>query len=252
MSTPPRDDELARAIERLQTFASEVPHEAVETRRRVLASERAARRSRGRMALITAGLIALLGGPALAHFTGVIDLRPDWLSAAAGRDVPPTKPSREDRPRRSPPKQSALPVSPVFEPAPTVLPTPNVPSTKPVASTDKPKPRKPQAREPAVDTRELYRLAHGAHFGGGDPEHALRAWETFLAAAPSDAFAPEARYNRAILLVKLERHTQALDALTPIACAPSGAYRQREARALIDRVRARAPELRIPVCLEGP
>lgn len=252
MSTRPSEDELARAIERLQTFASEVPHEAVETRRRVLANERAARSSPGRMALIAAGLIALLGGPALAHFTGVVDLRPDWLSTAAGRHVPTTKPSREDRPRRSPLKPSALPVSPVIEPAPTVLPTPNAASTKPVASADKRKPRKTQASEPTVDSRELYLLAHGAHFGGGDPEHALRAWETFLAAAPSDAFAPEARYNRAILLVKLERHMQALDALTPIACAPSGAYRQREARALIDRVRARAPKLKTPACLGDP
>jgi hypothetical protein len=243
MSSPPPDDELARAIDRLQTFAREVPEEATATRGRVLAEERSARSSRGRMAWIAAGLIALFGGPALAHFTGVIDLVPSWLAPEASSTEPPHANKRRiPLPAVSP---ESVPVS-----APEPEAAAPAPRTEPISSPRKPRPPKATTPQPAADTRELYRLAHAAHFGGSDPEQALRAWDAFLAAAPSDAFAPEARYNRAILLVKLARDGAALEALAPFACATSGAYRQREARALIERVRVRAPGLDMPTCLK--
>jgi hypothetical protein len=245
MSILPPEDELKRAMQRLRTFAREVPEEAAATRRRVLADERSARSSHGRIAWIAAGLIALFGGPAFAHFTGVIDLVPAWLAPEARS----TKPPRANGRRIPSPTVSSV-LAP--EPTPAVEPEAAAPAaqTEPVASPRRPKPARATTTPPASDTRELYRLAHAAHFGGSDPERALRAWDTFLAAAPSDAFAPEARYNRAILLVKLERHPQALSALEPFACAPRGAYRQREARALIDRMRTRAPKLEPPACMK--
>lgn len=255
MSSPPPDDELARAIDRLQAFAREVPIEEDATRRRVLSSQRATRRSPRTIALMTTGLIALFGGPALAHFSGVMDLVPEWLSPDS-RDARGVEPSRASRPHRARAENAAIPTPPVESspppPAPPTVKAPAALRSDGTISTRRPKPPKAAASEPAADRRELYRLAHAAHFSSGDPEQALRAWDAFLTAAPSDTFAPEARYNRAILLVKLERHAQALEALAPFACAPSGAYRQREARALIDRVRARAPELDRPACGDSP
>jgi hypothetical protein len=94
----------------------------------------------------------------------------------------------------------------------------------------------------------LYLIAHRAHFGGGSPEETLRAWDAFLAVAPGDAFAPEARYNRAILLLKLQRFGEAFEALKPFACSAPGGYRQREASVLIARARAKQPQLPALVC----
>jgi hypothetical protein len=55
-----------------------------------------------------------------------------------------------------------------------------------------------------------------------------------LAAYPSGCFAPEARYNRALVLVRLGRRAEAREALRPFAAGELGGYRQREAKELID------------------
>jgi hypothetical protein len=86
---------------------------------------------------------------------------------------------------------------------------------------------------------ELYRAAHHAHFVAQDPAAALTAWDAYLAGAPTGRFAIEARYNRALCLVRLGRTDAARTALTPFADGAFGDYRQREAvellRALTDR-----------------
>jgi hypothetical protein len=79
----------------------------------------------------------------------------------------------------------------------------------------------------------LYAAAHRAHFVDRDPAAALRAWDTYLAVAPSGPFAPEARYNRALALVRLGRRAEARDALAPFAAGAFGGYRATEARALL-------------------
>jgi hypothetical protein len=84
------------------------------------------------------------------------------------------------------------------------------------------------------DAPRLYAAAHHAHFVARDPAEALRAWDEFLAFAPDDPLAPEARYNRALTLVRLDRRAEARGALEPFAHGAYGSYRQREARALID------------------
>ena len=61
-----------------------------------------------------------------------------------------------------------------------------------------------------IDPEEtLYRAAHEAHFVSRDPARALTAWDTYLAAHPNGRFAPEARYNRALTLVRLGRTDEA-------------------------------------------
>src|SRR5207244_176654 len=81
-----------------------------------------------------------------------------------------------------------------------------------------------------------YRSAHRAHFDGGSPAASLAAWDRYLAEFPAGSFADDARFNRALCLIRLGRIAEARRALTPFADAPSGSYRQAEASAI------RAPE----------
>jgi hypothetical protein len=85
----------------------------------------------------------------------------------------------------------------------------------------------------------LYAEAHRAHFVDGDPSSALRAWNAYLAAAPEGPFVPEARYNRALTLVRLGRLDEARRALEPFASGIYGGYRTREAAALLDALARR-------------
>jgi hypothetical protein len=82
----------------------------------------------------------------------------------------------------------------------------------------------------------LFADAQRAHFVARDPEAALRGWNAYLAAYPNGRFALEARYNRALTLVRLGRGAEARAALTPFAGGATGGYRQQEARALLDVV----------------
>jgi TolA-binding protein len=83
---------------------------------------------------------------------------------------------------------------------------------------------------------ELYRVAHRSHFVEHDFVSALRAWDAYLKDAPNGRFALEARYNRALCLVRLGRSAEAREALAPFANAKVGSYRQAEASALIDAI----------------
>ncbi len=97
-------------------------------------------------------------------------------------------------------------------------------------------PDAPAARPslPSDEASMLYAAAHHAHFVSRDPALALRAWDAFLAFAPDDPLALEARYNRALTLVRLDRRAEARGALEPFALGTYGSYRRREAQALID------------------
>jgi hypothetical protein len=87
----------------------------------------------------------------------------------------------------------------------------------------------------ATDAEEsLFADAQRAHFVARDPEAALRGWNSYLAAYPNGRFALEARYNRALTLVRLGRGAEAKAALAPFASGATGGYRQQEARALLD------------------
>ncbi len=87
---------------------------------------------------------------------------------------------------------------------------------------------------PELDTLALYRKAHRLHFDGGDPGAAIRAYDKYLRLAPGGTFATEARYNRALLLLRLGERSAAIAALTPFAEGRYGGYRQSDAQALID------------------
>ncbi|WP_394844228.1 hypothetical protein LZC95_45145 [Pendulispora brunnea] len=88
--------------------------------------------------------------------------------------------------------------------------------------------------DPADD---LYLRAHQLHFGKADPASTLASWDAYLQAAPNGRFAPEARFNRALVLVKMNRRDEAAAALIPFANGTYGTYRRNEARALLDILR---------------
>jgi len=120
-----------------------------------------------------------------------------------------------------------------LEPAPS-----SVASVAAAASTTSPSTPPPTSTTTATATATaeegLYRAAHTAHFVAHDPAAALVAWDAYLAAHPNGRFAPEARYNRALTLLRLGRTAEARSALRPFADGTFGGYRQKEATQLLD------------------
>jgi hypothetical protein len=87
----------------------------------------------------------------------------------------------------------------------------------------------------APDLDALYREAHEAHFTRRDPPAALAAWERYIAAAGANGrMTLEARYNRAIALVRLNRNEEAKRALLPFARGEFGGYRRDDAARLLE------------------
>jgi TolA-binding protein len=103
-------------------------------------------------------------------------------------------------------------------------------SSAPAASAESPE----EAR-----VRALYRAAHQAHFVAQDWGTALSAWDRYLESAPRGAFAAEARYNRALCLVRLGRAGEAQAALEPFARGAFGEYRRAEATRLLEALGGR-------------
>jgi hypothetical protein len=89
-----------------------------------------------------------------------------------------------------------------------------------------------------VDGR-LYARAHEAHFVQRNAAAALTAWDAYLVAQPDGRFALEAKYNRALCLVRLERLDEAKTALRPFRDGRFGSYRQVEAARLLGALERR-------------
>jgi hypothetical protein len=121
---------------------------------------------------------------------------------------------------------------------PSVAPETPEPSTaeRSAAAAEAPAASASVARPKAAPdpAHELYRRAHHAHFSEQDPARALGLWESYLREAPRGRFAVEARYNRALCLVRLGRHAEARSALEPFAKGAAGSYRQHEAEQLLE------------------
>lgn len=107
--------------------------------------------------------------------------------------------------------------------APTGLPA----STElgaPAATAPPPPPSAPieskRAAVPAPIERDaelaLYSEAHRLHFVERDMARAVAAWDRYLAAMPEGQLAPEARFNRLVGLVKLERWDEAARAIETV------------------------------------
>ncbi|WP_156338817.1 tetratricopeptide repeat protein [Chondromyces crocatus] len=74
-----------------------------------------------------------------------------------------------------------------------------------------------------------------------NPAAALGAWDAYLREDPRGRFATEARYNRALCLVRLGRAGEARSALESFARGAFGGYRQADAQKLLDALEHAAP-----------
>lgn len=87
-----------------------------------------------------------------------------------------------------------------------------------------------------VEERELFSRAHRTHFDGGTSSQALRHWDDYLAAYPHGRFVPEARFNRALTLIRLGQLTQARGVLERFARGDFGAARRTQAAELLELI----------------
>ncbi len=220
-----------------------LPADPASTRMRLLGSL-VRRRQRGRLrtwaATLTAGV--LLGSTAMAFWTGALGA---WLGIAPGaRQQPharamhtwPPNIAQLQAPTEAQPMPA--PAAPAARPAVSTLKRHAANKTIPTATTTLLK-NVPLGAEPARDAaleQQRYETAHHAHFVIGDAQAALAAWDAYLAYAPDGRFALEARYNRALCLVRLQRWQEAQDALAPFASGAHGNYRRKEASALLSRI----------------
>jgi hypothetical protein len=188
--------------------------DGLATRARVLAT--AGRRQRRRLLVrraaitVAVGLVATLSGSAA------------WTAIGRWRVVPRLTAPAGKRP--------------VVPPAPRIVAA-DAPRP-PTASTAVPPadPARPATRAHRQDDGEAraYGRAHAAHFQADDPIQALALWDAYLRAFPAGALVPEARFNRALCLLRIGRREDARAALAPFLDGKYGGYRRRQAETLRD------------------
>lgn len=225
----------------------EDPELAVATHFRLRRSLETRARGRHQLAgLVTAIAILLVGTVSWALATGRVSTL--WAPAPRPRvsaaEVAPTAPPPPRAPARgaiaTAPRPALPPESPPPESPPPVTTPVTTPEPPPPAARPRPRPAPVAtvAPPPAQPVEVLYRRAHELHFHAGDAAATLAAWDAYLAAEPDGRFSVEARYNRAIILIRLGRHAEARAALAPFArgdVEPAG-YRQAEAEQLVERL----------------
>jgi TolA-binding protein len=226
-------DELLKAATRaLQEETAESSADGDFTRARVMASLHQGKlRRRTRLAFILPIAACLAAGTAWGTATGRL---PAAFRALSEVMVPRSKPAAPKKLTPAVTKSAPLALPAPPPPAPPVEEI--EPAAPPVAAVSaKPAPSTSSSASFQDADGDLYRLAHEAHFAQHDYARALTAWEAYLRAAPGGRLATEARYNRAICLLRLGRDADARQALAPFAAGKMG-YRQNEARELLDEL----------------
>ena len=240
------DDLLKEATRALRQETADDGADGRFTRARVMASLHQGKvKRRTRLAFILPIAACLAAGTAWGAATGRLPAMFHAISEAVSYGSKPTAPSKPNAPSQVLAQKPAQAADDVPPPPPAVE---AVPSPPPVVAEAKPDVAK---AEPAVSAKpaplpsssaafqdadgDLYRLAHEAHFDAHDYGRALSGWNAYLQAAPNGRFATEARYNRAICLLRLGRDAEARQALEPFASGKMG-YRQVEARELLDEL----------------
>ena len=186
------------------------------------------RRRRRIMTIIAAVLAMLFGSTAFAlvsHWRAPEAAVATPVIEAPAISEPPLVERRVTVARKVPaPPQLRAEIQPRVEPN---APVKQLEAPAPAPAVELPAP-------PISGELAAYRVAHEAHFRGGDAAAALAAWDAYLAKFPDGQLAPEARYDRALVLIKLKRFAEAKQALAPFATASGGSYRQREAAKLLE------------------
>ncbi len=249
------DDLLARAARALREETTGDDASARFTRSRIMASvhdERVKRRTRWAfLAPIAATFVAASAyGAATGKTRQVVQAITHALGLGRTEPAPrePAVRRRAAEPHVAPPR-APLPAPSASDAAAEPAPPAVAASAESAVSTAAPKPLRSAAdafasaaparsaagagAAPADPSFELYRAAHQAHFVERDYGRALDAWDAYLKAAPNGALAPEARYNRALCLVRLHRNDEARAALEPFAEGRYGTYRREDAQKLL-------------------
>ncbi len=239
------DDLLKAATRALHEETADDGGDGRFTRARVMASLHQGKvKSRTRLAFILPLAACLAAGTAWGAATGRLPAMFHAVGQLVGYSRQPSAPKNEQRavatsgaPSQAvatapevqvPPPPLEAPAAPAPVAKPELVPTEAPPAAKPSAA--------PSSSAAFQDTDgDLYRLAHEAHFASHDYARALTGWNAYLQAAPGGRLATEARYNRAICLLRLGRDAEARQALLPFASGKLG-YRQNEARELLEEL----------------
>lgn len=251
-------DPLLRATKALREKYADAPPAPASTRERILERKMSSlqhRRARAVLLVPLAAAFVLFATWAAA--TGAIQralfgetqMERSVSSASSASPAPPplasASPAAVPAPSAATPEPEAdASAARVVESAPPppsvalVAPAPTAAPVAPVASASSAPAPNAAAPPPAPSVPspedEAYAAAHQAHFASRDYGAALAAWDRYLAAFPAGRLAPEARYNRAICLVRLGKKAEARSALEPFADGTMGGYRRAEAQRLLD------------------
>jgi hypothetical protein len=210
------EEQVSRAARALRAAHDGASPAFQATRRSVLAAAAARKRRRSAFLAVWMPLAAVLvvssaWAAVTGRLSGLVAIGRGTGSVSASASAP----------------ASASASAPAPAPAPAPVP----------ASASAPASGSPTPTSSASSLEDsLYATAHRAHFLSHDPSAALAAWDSYLAAFPAGRFAPEARYNRALALLRLDRLDEARASLAPFADAPPGSYRRTEARELLDAI----------------
>jgi TolA-binding protein len=240
------DDLLKAATRAMREETADDGADGRFTRARVMASVHQGKvKRRTRLAFILPLAACLAAGTAWGAATGRLPAMFHAFTEAVSLSSRPTEPKSQGTGKATASKPLVA-----ASPEATVPPPPaDVPALRDAPPIDvKPEPAKVDALGSAKPTPsasssasfqdtdgDLYRLAHEAHFGAHDYGRALSGWDAYLKATPGGRLATEARYNRAICLLRLGRDAEARVALEPFASGKMG-YRQNEARELLDEL----------------
>jgi len=235
------DDLLKAATQALKEESTAEDADGRFTRARVMASLHQGRvKRRTRLAFLLPLAACLAGGTAWGAATGRLPAMfqsiGQLVSYSSKAPAEPRAPQAPAVPSAAPTPIEQVPPPPrVSEPAPEPQAAPvKAPQVAPPSSGTGT--AAPSSRGAFQDTDgDLYRLAHEAHFARQDYAAALAGWDAYLRAAPGGRLATEARYNRAICLLRLGRDAEARRALEPFASGFMG-YRQNEARKLLSEL----------------
>jgi hypothetical protein len=247
-------DPLLEATDALRQWGASHSQQSM-TRARVLSSlERKNRRSNRRAVMVFPLAALLIGSVALAATRGYLPAPlQNWLAehAPAGAkhtsELARTFPQKANHARAAQDPNDAGTLRHSSSAATVDAAVPREQLDVDRSGTDRPKPgatrssvvnpareRSPSVEKPISEEEyERYRVAHDAHFVRRDPRAALEAWSEYLAHSPSGRLAVEARYNRALCLLRLGRNQEAIAALKPFTDGTYGAYRQRDAKRLL-------------------
>jgi hypothetical protein len=258
MSAHEHHPDLDRAFRAVRDrFDGTHPEPDATLRRALLATRKTARRRRVMRWVVLPLAAALAASTAWASATGrlapVISTVLETLHADRAEPAPPP-PVISVAPAPVAPAPAPEPVIPEpvtpepVTPEPVALPEPSLLAKAKAVERYAPRPVAtaevatmaasafplPSVAPAADPNAALFAEAHRLHFTERDPARALAAWDRYLAAAPTGKFAHEARYNRALSLVRVGRHSEAKQELLAFANGAYGDYRREEARALLE------------------